>query len=125
DSLGPCTVQLRGLPFRATIADIKAFLGEHAANLASTEPSIRLLLNRDGKPSGFARLQFTSPQAPWPPPPPARPPRGGAGPHRGRWVAVGASNCRRWHICREVFFRGVRPPGALDGPRDRQQNVSG
>lgn len=63
DGLGPCTVQLRGLPFRATIADIKAFLGDHAANLVSTEPSIRLLLNRDGKPSGFARLQFTSPQA--------------------------------------------------------------
>lgn len=63
DSLSPSTVQLRGLPFRATIADIKGFLGDHTAHLVTTEPAIRLLLNRDGKPSGFARVQFTSPQA--------------------------------------------------------------
>lgn len=58
------TVQLRGLPFRAKIADIKSFLGEHARNLASDEESpIRLLLNRDGRPSGFARVRFDSPDA--------------------------------------------------------------
>jgi len=63
DCSSPCTVQLRGLPFRATIPDIKAFLGEHANNLISAEPAIRMLLNRDGRPSGFARLQFISPKA--------------------------------------------------------------
>jgi len=63
EGLNPATVQLRGLPFRATIADIKAFLGEHSAGLTSTEPAIRLLLNRDGRPSGFARVQFATPQA--------------------------------------------------------------
>mmetsp|Transcript_21429 Transcript_21429/g.61710 ORF Transcript_21429/g.61710 Transcript_21429/m.61710 type:complete len:825 (-) Transcript_21429:131-2605(-) len=63
EAFNPGTVQLRGLPFRATISDIKAFLGEHAANLTKSEPPIRLLLNRDGRPSGFARVQFTSPEA--------------------------------------------------------------
>lgn len=58
----PSTLQLRGLPFRATIVDIKTFLGEHCAGLAPTEPAIRLLLNRDGRPSGFARVHFASPQ---------------------------------------------------------------
>lgn len=63
ESLSPSTVQLRGLPFRATIADIKAFLGEHASHLVTVEPAIRLLLNRDGRPSGFARVQFMTPHA--------------------------------------------------------------
>lgn len=64
DGMNPSTVQLRGLPFRATVGEIRAFLGPHQANLAnSTEPPIRLLLNRDGRPSGFARVQFTSPEA--------------------------------------------------------------
>lgn len=63
DGLSPSTVQLRGLPFRATIADIKAFLGDHANHLVTAEPAIRLLLNRDGRPSGFARVQFTTTQA--------------------------------------------------------------
>jgi len=69
DPMNPATVQLRGLPFRATVAEIRAFLGDHAAYLdhagylAAGEPAIRLLLNRDGRPSGFARVQFTSPEA--------------------------------------------------------------
>jgi len=63
EGLGPSMVQLRGLPFRATIGDVKAFLGEHAKHLVTAEPSIRLLLNRDGRPSGFARVQLTSPAA--------------------------------------------------------------
>ena len=63
EGLSPRTVQLRGLPFSATIADIKRFLGDHTANLVAREPAIRLLLNRDGKPSGFAHLQFTCLQA--------------------------------------------------------------
>ena len=57
------TVQLRGLPFRATIAGVKAFLGEHAKHLNTVEPAIELVLNPDGRPSGFARVHFTTPQA--------------------------------------------------------------
>lgn len=63
DGLSPSTVQLRGLPFRATIGEIRAWLGDHASQLVNAEPAIRLLLNRDGRPSGFARVQFTTPQA--------------------------------------------------------------
>lgn len=63
ENSNPCSVQLRGLPFRATIADIRNFLGDHCANLANVDPPIRLLLNRDGRPSGFARIQFNTPQA--------------------------------------------------------------
>jgi len=61
--LSACTVQLRGLPFRAQVNEIKAFLGDHVAFLSTKEPAIRLLLNRDGRPSGFARVQFTTPEA--------------------------------------------------------------
>ena len=58
------TVQLRGLPFRATVADIESFLGAHAGNLAiDEEPAIRRLLNRDRLPSGFATVRFDSPDA--------------------------------------------------------------
>jgi len=63
ESSTPSMVQLRGLPFRATVAEIKVFLGEHARNLASTDSAITLLLTRDGRPSGFARVQLTSPEA--------------------------------------------------------------
>jgi len=63
ESLTPSTVQLRGLPFRATIGDIRSWLGDYASQLINTEPAIRLLLNRDGRPSGFARVQFTTAQA--------------------------------------------------------------
>lgn len=59
----PCTIQLRGLPFRATLSDIRNFLGDHVSQLTRDEPPIRLLLNKDGRPSGFARVQFSSPQA--------------------------------------------------------------
>mmetsp|Transcript_58775 Transcript_58775/g.137216 ORF Transcript_58775/g.137216 Transcript_58775/m.137216 type:complete len:826 (+) Transcript_58775:177-2654(+) len=61
--VNPASVQLRGLPFRATIADIKEFLGPHADMLAPSETSIRMLLNRDQRPSGFARVQFASVEA--------------------------------------------------------------
>lgn len=56
-------VQLRGLPFRATVSEIKTFLGSHAQHLATGEPAVRLLLNRDNRPSGFALIQFTTPEA--------------------------------------------------------------
>lgn len=63
DSLSACTVQLRGLPFRAQVNDIKVFLGEYAQYLSTKDQAIRLLLNRDGRPSGFARVQFSTPEA--------------------------------------------------------------
>jgi len=52
-------VQLRGLPYRATVADIRNFLGVHAQSLKD-DNAIQLVLNRDGRPSGFARVQFNS-----------------------------------------------------------------
>lgn len=61
-------VQLRGLPFRATSQDVVKFLGEHSSNLAEWRPQnssisgVQLVQNRDGRPSGFARVQFTSPE---------------------------------------------------------------
>lgn len=54
------TVQLRGLPYRATEADVRKFLGLHAMHLKD-ESSIQLLLSRDGRPSGFAHVQFSCP----------------------------------------------------------------
>ncbi|CAK8988364.1 unnamed protein product [Durusdinium trenchii] len=64
DNSNPCSVQLRGLPFRASIEDVKAFLGDHAKYLnPEKKPNICLLSNRDGRPSGFARIFFVSPQA--------------------------------------------------------------
>jgi RNA recognition motif-containing protein len=56
-------VQLRGLPYRSTVADIKCFLGKHAEFLKDDSQSVQLVLNRDGRPSGFARVQFNCPAA--------------------------------------------------------------
>eukprot|EP00442_Polarella_glacialis_P000853 CAMPEP_0115127412 /NCGR_PEP_ID=MMETSP0227-20121206/50367_1 /TAXON_ID=89957 /ORGANISM="Polarella glacialis, Strain CCMP 1383" /LENGTH=1037 /DNA_ID=CAMNT_0002531459 /DNA_START=210 /DNA_END=3323 /DNA_ORIENTATION=+ len=55
-------VQLRGLPYRATMQDVKRFLSGHAVNLKD-DNSIQLVLNRDGRPSGFGRIQFNCPAA--------------------------------------------------------------
>jgi len=55
-------VQLRGLPYRATVADVRTFLGRHTAFLKD-EHAIQLVLNRDGRPSGFARVLFRNPNA--------------------------------------------------------------
>lgn len=55
-------VQLRGLPYRATEDDVQNFLGPHLAHLKDSN-SIELLLSRDGRPSGFARVQFSCPAA--------------------------------------------------------------
>ncbi|CAK9019705.1 unnamed protein product [Durusdinium trenchii] len=64
DNSNPCSVQLRGLPFRASIEDVKGFLGDHAKYLNPEKKlNICLLSNRDGRPSGFARIFFVSPQA--------------------------------------------------------------
>jgi len=62
DELNASAVQLRGLPYRAAVQDIKNFLGPHCANL-NDDNAVQLVLNRDGRPSGFARIQFTSPAA--------------------------------------------------------------
>mmetsp|Transcript_13371 Transcript_13371/g.31350 ORF Transcript_13371/g.31350 Transcript_13371/m.31350 type:complete len:798 (-) Transcript_13371:202-2595(-) len=56
-----CAIQLRGLPFRATAEDVYTFLGEFAVEIAGAA-GIQLMLNRDGRPSGFARVQFSEPE---------------------------------------------------------------
>jgi len=61
DVEGQAAVQLRGLPYRATTEDVHAFLGEFASKLAD-DRAVHLVLNRDGRPSGFARVQFSSPE---------------------------------------------------------------
>mmetsp|Transcript_40875 Transcript_40875/g.94897 ORF Transcript_40875/g.94897 Transcript_40875/m.94897 type:complete len:642 (-) Transcript_40875:34-1959(-) len=63
DNLNPASVQLRGLPFKAAVADVQTFLGDHMRFLSPVKDNIRLLSNRDGRPSGFARVFFVSPQA--------------------------------------------------------------
>jgi len=59
DDENDSAVQLRGLPYRATAKDIRVFLGRHAEFLKD-DNSVQLVLNRDGRPSGFARVQFNS-----------------------------------------------------------------
>jgi len=60
DEENEAAVQMRGLPYRATVSDVKRFLGVHLRSLKD-EASIQLVANRDGRPSGFARVQFDSP----------------------------------------------------------------
>jgi len=55
-------LQLRGLPYRATVSDVRTFLGIHEQHLRGND-SVELLLKSDGRPSGFARVQFVSPAA--------------------------------------------------------------
>jgi hypothetical protein len=54
-------VQLRGLPFQATMSDINAFLQDFSQFLKGDSP-IQILFNRSGRPSGFAQVQFDSPE---------------------------------------------------------------
>mmetsp|Transcript_68370 Transcript_68370/g.142924 ORF Transcript_68370/g.142924 Transcript_68370/m.142924 type:complete len:901 (-) Transcript_68370:270-2972(-) len=63
DDENDSAVQLRGLPYKASLADIRAFLGPHVENLRDQTSSVQLVLNRDGRPSGFARVQFDNPQS--------------------------------------------------------------
>jgi len=60
DDANDSAVQLRGLPYKATITDIKQFLGPLKDHLKSKD-AIQIVQNRDGRPSGFAKVQFTSP----------------------------------------------------------------
>mmetsp|Transcript_16586 Transcript_16586/g.38321 ORF Transcript_16586/g.38321 Transcript_16586/m.38321 type:complete len:768 (-) Transcript_16586:80-2383(-) len=64
DPLDKSAVQLRGLPFRATPEEVQVFLGDFANELPGLAPGggIQLMTNRDGRPSGFARVQFNSPE---------------------------------------------------------------
>jgi RNA recognition motif-containing protein len=55
-------VQLRGLPYRATVENIVTFLGEHSSDLSESN-AVQLVQNRDGRPSGFARVQFSCPES--------------------------------------------------------------
>lgn len=55
-------LQLRGLPYRASTTDVRRFLGVHEQNLKGKD-SVELLLKSDGRPSGFARVQFVAPAA--------------------------------------------------------------
>jgi len=59
---GHLAIQLRGLPYKATVEDIRNFLGSHAKNLLADNP-VHLIMNRDGRPSGFARVVFASEEA--------------------------------------------------------------
>ncbi|CAK9005179.1 unnamed protein product [Durusdinium trenchii] len=59
DGQGHLAVQLRGLPYKATVEDIRNFLDTHVEHLHEENP-IHLILNRDGRPSGFARVLFES-----------------------------------------------------------------
>jgi len=52
-------VLLRGLPFRATAADVQQFLGKYAKDLFNND-SIEMILSPEGRPSGFAQIRFAS-----------------------------------------------------------------
>lgn len=60
DETDNSVVQLRGLPYKATEHDVRKFLGPHLEHLKD-ESGIQMLLSRDGRPSGFARVQFSCP----------------------------------------------------------------
>lgn len=57
ENQGHLAIQLRGLPYKATVEDIRNFLGHHSQTLQDDNP-VHLVLNRDGRPSGFARVMF-------------------------------------------------------------------
>jgi len=59
---GHAALQLRGMPYKATAEDVQAFLG-HNSEFMCAESPIYLMLNRDGRPSGFARVTMQSPEA--------------------------------------------------------------
>ena len=53
-------VQMRGWPYRTTVPGFRKFLGLHCDSLKG-EQAVQLVLNRDGRPSGLARVQFDTP----------------------------------------------------------------
>ena len=64
DSSNPSCVQLKGLPFKASIGDVRVFLAEQIKYLdTERKPNICLLSNQDGRPSGCARIFFRNPFA--------------------------------------------------------------
>eukprot|EP00434_Breviolum_minutum_P003555 symbB.v1.2.003128.t1/scaffold128.1/size312424/2 len=62
ENMGHLAIQLRGLPYKSTVEEIRNFLGSHVEKLAAENP-VHLVLNRDGRPSGFARVIFESEEA--------------------------------------------------------------
>ena len=50
------SIKLRGLPFRANVADILNFF----ENYSIIEDSVRIVLNNDGRASGIATVCFSS-----------------------------------------------------------------
>lgn len=62
ENQGHLAIQLRGLPYKATVEDIRNFLGHHSRKLQDENP-VHLVLNRDGRPSGFARVMFGTEEA--------------------------------------------------------------
>lgn len=54
------TLLFRGLPYRAAEQDILKFLGPHQANLSRDVHAVKLVTNRDGRPSGFASVRLCS-----------------------------------------------------------------
>eukprot|EP00397_Hematodinium_sp_SG-2012_P026512 GEMP01027776.1.p1 GENE.GEMP01027776.1~~GEMP01027776.1.p1 ORF type:complete len:534 (+),score=87.18 GEMP01027776.1:403-2004(+) len=54
---GVATLRLRGLPYRAKVSDVMAFLGVYCQFLAP-EDAITLAMNRDGRPSGLALVRM-------------------------------------------------------------------
>mmetsp|Transcript_95345 Transcript_95345/g.213254 ORF Transcript_95345/g.213254 Transcript_95345/m.213254 type:complete len:632 (-) Transcript_95345:43-1938(-) len=63
--LDESAVLLRGLPFSTTVEDLHTWLGDHSAHLAEgrEEAPIRIMLNHLGRATGFAHVQFVSPEA--------------------------------------------------------------
>mmetsp|Transcript_6367 Transcript_6367/g.13911 ORF Transcript_6367/g.13911 Transcript_6367/m.13911 type:complete len:748 (+) Transcript_6367:144-2387(+) len=55
-----CALQLRGLPYKAQISDIKAFLGDFSAELQ--EDGVSIILTKSSQPSGYALVKFKTPE---------------------------------------------------------------
>lgn len=53
-------IQMRGLSYKATVTDIREFLGPELCSELAEE--VQLIANKEGRPSGFARLTFKTHQ---------------------------------------------------------------
>lgn len=54
-------LKMRGLPFKATAADVRAFFG--SAGIELDERAVRLGINGQGRPTGEANVVFPNAQA--------------------------------------------------------------
>jgi hypothetical protein len=55
-------VLLRGLPYRASVEDIRTFLGTLSSDLVGNKP-VEQVTYRNGRPLGLARVQFSCPES--------------------------------------------------------------